>query len=125
MTSEQKKVLLLIKAVIFNYHGLDEEEKKILEQTAKEIDGYEELKWVNDFIAQDYFSSFERSRGFFNSVVQNLDNQTKLSFLVQAWDANLAKGYVSEIEATSLLKLAKDWNIQSDFISFVRSRRQS
>jgi hypothetical protein len=125
MTSEQKKVLLLIKAVIFNYHGLDEEEKKILEQTAKEIDGYEELKWVNDFIAQDDFSSFERSRGFFNSVVQNLDNQTKLSFLVQAWDANLAKGYVSEIEATSLLKLAKDWNIQSDFISFVRSRRQS
>ena len=125
MTSEQKKVLLLIKAVIFNYHGLDEEEKKILEQTAKEIDGYEELKWVNDFIALDHFSSFERSRGFFNSVVQNLDNQTKLSFLVQAWDANLAKGYVSEIEATSLLKLAKDWNIQSDFISFVRSRRQS
>ena len=125
MTSEQKKVLLLIKAVIFNYHGLDDEEKQILEQTAKEIDGYEELNWVNDFIAQDHFSSFDRARGFFNSVVQNLDNQTKLSFLVQAWDANLVKGYVSEIEATSLLKLAKDWNIQSDFITFVRSRRQS
>lgn len=125
MTSEQKKVLLLTKAVIFNYHGLDDEEKQILEQTAKEIDGYEELNWVNDFIAQDHFSSFDRARGFFNSVVQNLDNQTKLSFLVQAWDANLVKGYVSEIEATSLLKLAKDWNIQSDFITFVRSRRQS
>lgn len=125
MTSEEKKLLLLIKAVIFNYHGLDDEEKQILEQTAKEIDAEEELKWVNEFIAQDYFSSFERSRGFFASVVQNLDNQTKLSFLVQAWDANLVKGYVSEIEATSLLKLAKDWNIQSDFITFVRSRRQS
>ncbi len=125
MTSEQKKVLLLIKAVIFNYHGLDDEEKKILEQTAQEIDGFEELKWVNEFIAQDHFSSFDRSRGFFASVVQNLDNQTKLSFLVQAWDANLVKGYVSEIEATSLLKLAKDWNIQSDFITFVRSRRNS
>lgn len=125
MTSEQKKVLLLTKAVIFNYHGLDDEEKQILEQTAKEIDGYEELNWVNDFIAQDHFSCFDRSRGFFASAVQDLDNPTKLSFLVQAWDANLVKGYVSEIEATSLLKLAKDWNIQSDFVTFVRSRRQS
>lgn len=125
MTSEQKKVLLLIKAVIFNYHGLDDEEKKILEQTAQEIDGHEELNWVNDFIAQDHFSSFDRARGYFNSVVQNFDNQTKLSFLIRAWEANLVKGYVSEIEATSLLKLAKDWNVQSDFIAFVRSRRQS
>jgi hypothetical protein len=122
MTSEQKKALLLLKAVIFNYHGLDDEEKRILEQTAKEINGYEELEWVNDFIAQDHFTSFERARGFFSSVVQLLDNQTKLSFLVQAWDANRIKGYVSEIEATSLLKLAKDWNIQKEFISFVRNR---
>jgi hypothetical protein len=122
MTSEQKKALLLLKAVIFNYHGLDDEERKILEKTAKDIDGYEELEWVNDFIAQDHFSSFERARGFFNNAIQTLDNQTRLSFLVQAWDANRVKGYVSEIEATSLLKLSKDWNIQKEFVSFVRNR---
>lgn len=123
MTNEQKKVLLLLKAVIFNYHGLDDEEKRILQQTAKDIDGYEELEWVNDFIAQDHFSSFERSKGFFSSVVNEMNAATKLSFLVDTWDANKQKGYVSEIEATSLLKLSKEWSIQKEFVQFVRNKQ--
>ena len=46
MTSEEKKALLLLKSVIFHYHGLDEDEQKILDETAKQLDAQEELKWA-------------------------------------------------------------------------------
>ncbi|MDX1905152.1 MAG: hypothetical protein SFU27_13445 [Thermonemataceae bacterium] len=121
MTSDQKKALLLLEAVIFNYHGLDEEEKNILEKTAKEIEATEELKWVNNFIAEDSFNSFERARGFLNQVVQSFDSDSKISCLTKTWNSNKSKGYVSEIEATSLLKIAKDWGVQKEFITFVRN----
>ncbi len=122
MTSEQKKALLLLKSVIFHYHGLDEDEKSMLEQTAKELDAYEELEWANNFVSEDYYTAFERSRAYLNEVVSPLDNETKLSYLKTVWNANMAKGYISEIEATALLKLAKDWHIQKELIQFVRNR---
>lgn len=44
MTSEEKKAYLLIKSVIFHYHGLDEDEQAILEETATNIQGQAELE---------------------------------------------------------------------------------
>ena len=61
MTSEEKKAFLLLKSVIFHYHGLDEDEQKILDETAKKYDAEAELKWANEFIANDYISAFERA----------------------------------------------------------------
>ncbi|MFL5730493.1 MAG: hypothetical protein ACJ75J_13480, partial [Cytophagaceae bacterium] len=53
MTADQKKALLLLKYIIFNYHGLDEEEKKYLEKSAEDIEGLAELKWVEEFVSND------------------------------------------------------------------------
>ncbi|MCS6796296.1 MAG: hypothetical protein RMJ97_00105 [Raineya sp.] len=124
-SSHYKKVLLLLKSVIFNYHGLDEEEQKILKETAEQINGTEELKWVNEFILQDDLSSFDRARGYFKMVIDEFSKEQKLDIIRQIWDANRSKGYVSEIEATSLLKIAKDWGVQSDFIAYVRSTHKN
>ena len=69
MTSEEKKAFLLLKSVIFHYHGLDEDEQKILDETAKKYDADDELKWANEFIANDYISAFERAREYLNKVI--------------------------------------------------------
>ena len=60
--SEEKKALMLLKSLIFHYHGLDDDEKSLLESAANKHSSHVELKWANDFIAEDYLSAFERSR---------------------------------------------------------------
>ena len=47
---KEKMVLMLLKAIIFHYHGLDEAEEKLLYRAAGEIDAEQELKWAFDFI---------------------------------------------------------------------------
>lgn len=122
MTSEHKKAILLLKSVIFHYHGLDNEEKEILDNTAKRFDAWEELEWANNFIAVDYYTAFERARDYLNEIVGNLDKETRLEYLRMVWEANNAKGYVTEMEATAMLKLAKDWNVQKDLMLLVRKK---
>ena len=107
MTSEEKKAFLLLKSVIFHYHGLDEDEQKILDETAKRYSAEEELKWANEFIANDYISAFERAREYLNKVIGRLDKDKRLSYLDMVWRANNQKGYITEMEATAMLKLAK------------------
>jgi hypothetical protein len=120
MNTEQKKALLLLKLVIFNYHGLDEEEKKILANTAVKLDATEELKWAYDFSEQDDITSFERAREYFKSTIATYEKDSKLEYIRSVWDDTQSKGYVSEIEAMSMLKLAKDWGIQKDLLALVR-----
>lgn len=122
MTSEQKKAFLLLKSVIFHYHGLDEGEQKILNETAANLNAHEELQWVTDFITSDPYSSFERSREYLNTLSAEWDNPTKLSYLSMVWEATNKKGYITEMEATAMFKLAKDWHIQKDLISLVRKK---
>ena len=69
MTPEEKKAFMLLKSVIFHYHGLDADEVKILEKTADELDAHEELKWANDFISSDYITAFDRAQVYLNKVL--------------------------------------------------------
>jgi hypothetical protein len=120
MNTEQKRALLLLKLVIFNYHGLDEEEKKILADTAERIGGVEELAWAYEFANQDPVTSFERAREYFKNSIAMYEKEVKLEFIKSVWEDTQSKGYVSEIEAMSMLKLAKDWAIQKDLLAMVR-----
>jgi hypothetical protein len=121
MSSEEKKSFLLLKSMIFHYHGLDEDEVQILERTAKELDAVNELKWANEFIATDYGTAFDRARAYLKDTLGQLKKDERLSYLNQVWKANYQKGYITEMEATAMLKLAKDWGIESELISMVRS----
>ncbi|HLF33060.1 MAG TPA: hypothetical protein VI583_02410 [Cyclobacteriaceae bacterium] len=120
MTSEEKQAFLLLKSIIFHYHGLDEDEQKILDETAKKLDAYEELKWANQFIAQDYITAFERAREYLNESIGKYDRESRLHYLDLVWKANNRKGYITEMEATAMLKLAKDWGVEKDLIELVR-----
>ncbi|MDN5204014.1 hypothetical protein QQ008_21665 [Fulvivirgaceae bacterium BMA10] len=120
MSSEEKQAYLLLKSVIFHYHGLDEDEQRILDETAEELGAHKELEWANEFIAEDYHSAFDRAREYLNKIFIKFDKTKRLSYLDMVWKANNQKGYITEMEATAMLKLAKDWEIENELISMVR-----
>ena len=118
-SSEEKRVYMLLKSVIFHYHGLDEEEKNDLDKTATELDAHEEYQWAQEFIAKDYLTSFERARDFLNDIIADYPKDKRIELINMVWQANNLKGYVTEMEATAMLKLAKDWNVQKELIELV------
>ncbi|MEO5976137.1 MAG: hypothetical protein ABIS36_24895 [Chryseolinea sp.] len=118
-TAEEKKVHMLLKAVIFHYHGLDEEEKKDLIRTADELEAQEEYKWALEFIALDYITAFDRARNYLNEIIGDYSKDKRIELINMVWQANNLKGYVTEMEATAMLKLAKDWNVQRELIELV------
>lgn len=120
MTSEQKKAFLLLKLIIFSYHGLDDEEKKLLRDTSEKLDGLDELKWVEEFFNTNPLDSFDRARDFFNRTIATYDSETKLTYLNAVWESTNLKGYISEMEAMAILKLAKDWGVQRELLTLVR-----
>ena len=118
-SEEEKKVYMLLKAVIFHYHGLDVEEKDDLQNTANELDAHEEYKWALEFISQDYITAFDRARDFLNEIIGDYSKEKRVELMNMVWKSNNLKGYVTEMEATAMLKLAKDWNVQEELIQLV------
>ncbi len=119
-TSEDLKCYMLLVAIIFHYHGLDEEEKILLEKKASKKNAFEELNWAYDFIAEDYMTAFERARVYLKEAKEALDKSKRLRYINDTWIANGEKGYITEMEATAILKLAKDWEVDHDLVSLVQ-----
>jgi len=118
-SSDEKKVYMLLKSVIFHYHGLDETEKRDLDKTADELDAHDEYKWALDFISQDYVTAFDRARDYLNNIIGDYAKEKRVELINMVWKANNLKGYVTEMEATAMLKLSKDWNVQRELIELV------
>lgn len=116
---EEKKVYMLLKSVIFHYHGLDEAEKGELEKTCNELNARAEYQWALDFIAQDYITAFERARGYLNDIIGDYPKNKRVELITMVWEANNRKGYVTEMEATAMLRLARDWNVKEELIGLV------
>jgi hypothetical protein len=119
MSTEEKKVYMLLKTVIFNYHGLDEEEKNDLIKTSSELNAPGEFQWALDFVEQDYITAFDRARDYLNDIIGDYDKEKRIDLINMVWKDNNLKGYVTEMEATAMLKLAKDWNVQQELIKLV------
>ena len=118
-SAEEKRVYMLLKAVIFHYHGFDEQEKKDLVKTAEDLEAPDEYKWALDFVAQDYITAFDRARNYLNDIIGDYAKDKRIELINMVWQANNLKGYVTEMEATAMLKLAKDWNVQRELIDLV------
>jgi hypothetical protein len=119
MSEEEKKVYMLVKAVIFHYHGLDEVEKLDLEDTSQRLDAADALQWALDFISTDYISSFERARTYLNEIIGDYPKNKRTELINMVWEANNLKGFVTEMEATAMLKLAKDWGVEKELTNLV------
>lgn len=118
-SSEEKKVFMLLKSVIFHYHGLDDAEKVELEKTAKELNASAEYQWALEFIAQDYITAFDRARDYLNIIIGDYPKKKRVQLITMVWEANNQKGYVTEMEATAMLRLARDWNVKEELIGLV------
>ena len=118
--NEEKKSLMLLKAIIFHYHGLDEDEEKSLYRSAGELNAHEELKWAFDFIAEDYISAFDRTRAYMSGNMKSIEKYKRLQFINLTWEAKSEKGYITEMEATAMLKIAKDWEVDQELIALVQ-----
>ncbi len=116
---EDKKVYMLLKSVIFHYHGLDDAEKVELEKTASELNAYAEYDWALKFIAQDYITAFDRAREYLNNIIGDYPKTKRVELITMVWAANNQKGYVTEMEATAMLRLARDWNVKEELIGLV------
>lgn len=119
MTSEEKRIYLLLKAVIYHYHGLDQAEKEDLENVSTSLDAKDELNWALDFVAQDYITAFDRVREFLNNIIGDYPKPKRVELINMVWQSNNVKGYVTEMEATAMLKLAKDWSVERELIEMV------
>ena len=122
MDSSRKRATLLLKAIIFLYHELTEEENKQLLATAESIDAIKELEWALAFIHEDTYTAYERTRDFLNGALQSESNENKIEYLYDVWLATNQKGYITEMEALAMIKLARDWGVESDFIKRVRKK---
>jgi NADH:ubiquinone oxidoreductase subunit E len=118
-TVQEKRVYMLLKSVIFHYHGLDDVERNDLEKTATDLQAVEEYQWALDFIAQDYITAFERARHYLNEIIADYPKEKRKELITLVWQANNLKGYVTEMEATAMLKLANDWNVKDELVHLV------
>ncbi len=114
MTSEQKKAYLLTQSLVLHLHDLDDDEKKILEGSAIKIDTDTELKWVEQFIAENYATALERGRFYLKSSLEGTDKHFLTSVIKGTLEAVQEKGYITESEAVAILKFAQDWRIETE-----------
>jgi hypothetical protein len=119
MSQQEKRVYMLLKAVIYYYHGLDEAERHDLEETAARLDAEPEYKWAIEFIAKDYVTAFERARVYLNEYIGDYQKDKRIELINMVWQSNNLKGYVTEMEVTAMLRLAKDWNVEQELIALV------
>ena len=119
MTQQEKRVYMLLKAVIFHYHGLDEPERKDLDEASRRLDARAEMGWALEFIAKDYVTAFDRARAFLNDIIGDYDRPKRVELINMVWDSNNIKGYVTEMEATAMLRLARDWKVEPELIELV------
>jgi len=122
MTTDEKKVYMLLHLVIFHYHGLDDEEEKILDQKAEQVGAHAELEWANDFISTDYLSAFDRARDYLTNVISKFNKEKRIQYLDDVWNANSTKGYITEMEAQAMIKLAMDWEVDEELLERVREK---
>lgn len=121
MNTVEKKAFMLLLSTIFHYHGFDEEEEALLDQKAEELGAHAEMEWANEFIAEDYFTAFDRARDYLNEIIPKMDTDKRLDFLSRVWNSNLSKGFITEMEAMAMIKLAKDWNIEDELFDSVKN----
>ncbi|MDB5274527.1 MAG: hypothetical protein JWO58_2894 [Chitinophagaceae bacterium] len=125
MSVEEKRAFLSLLIIIFNYHGLSEVEQQILHETAALHDALDELEWIKEYSKPSLDESYDKLKKYVDDIIGNLSIEKKSEYLNKVWDANQQKGSVSEMEATAMLMLSKDWHIQKEFIAYIREKKKT
>ncbi len=92
---------------------------KTWRKLAARLDAETEHNWAIDFIAKDYVTAFERARVYLNEIIGDYTKEKRIELINMVWQSNNLKGYVTEMEVTAMLRLAKDWNVEQELIALV------
>ncbi len=125
MSVEEKKAFLLLLIIIFNYHGLSDVEQEILKSTAANLDAVDELEWVRIFSKPSVDETYNTIKDYIANCIKDYQDEQKLELLTSVWDTNMQKGYISEMEATVMLLLSKEWKVQKEFILHIRAKKKT
>jgi hypothetical protein len=85
MDEMTKKAIMLLKSLIFHFHGFDDDEREILEDSARKLSASKEMEWANKFIAEDYISAFERSREFLQKIFTKMPENDRVNYLMEVF----------------------------------------
>ncbi|WP_053406597.1 hypothetical protein [Persicobacter sp. CCB-QB2] len=119
MIKDEKRAFFLLMCLMLHYHGLDEHEQNIINHEASQHAEGENLKeWALEFIKSDYLNIFERAKKELNHIP--LQPSTRLNHLLKVWDLLHIKGYITEMEATAMIRIAAEWELQEKLIQQVR-----
>ena len=120
MVKDEKRAFFLLMCVMLHYHGLDEAEQKIINQEAAQHAEGENLKqWAIDFIQRDNLNIFERAKKELNHIP--LQQEIRLRHLLKVWSLLNSKGYITEMEATAMIRIAAEWKLQEKLIQHIKS----
>jgi len=84
------------------------------------------------FVSQDWFMPIWLAKGLlapldvqrlgyssYDRFIGDYAKEKRIELINMVWQANNLKGYVTEMEATAMLKLAKDWNVEKELVELV------
>lgn len=125
MSVEEKRAFLSLLIIIFNYHGLSEVEQQILNEVATLNGAQDELEWIKDFSKPSIDESYDKLKKYVNETLGILPSEKRCEYLNKVWDANQQKGHVSEMEATAMLMLSKEWQVQKEFVAYIREKKKT
>jgi len=122
MGLSDKKALLLLKAIVFLHHDFTEDEMQLLNETAELHNAKDDLKWVINFVNEDTYTAYERTRLYLKKSLENEVSSQKVKCLFEVWQSTNQKGHITEMEAMSMIRLSRDLNVERDFIQLVRNK---
>jgi hypothetical protein len=125
MSAEEKRAYLILLVIIFNFHGVSDVEQQILQETATLHDAEAELEWIKEYAKPSIDEAYNKLKKYVDDTFANLTPEKKSLYLNKVWDANQQKGHVSEMEATAMLMLSKEWQIQKEFVSYIREKKKT
>ena len=100
---------------------MEESEKSLLLSYCKEFKGKSEFNWADKFVKSDILTAFKRSRTSVSQLLQSENADDRIDVLSEVWEVTKTKGFITQMEASFLLGVSRDWNLESELIAMVKS----
>ena len=117
LSLEEKRAYILIMSLLAYYHGLSSEDKSLLNKETEAINGKQAFFWAKEFIEKNTVTASKRAKAHLKKVKPHIEIKKRVTFLENIWQIYMKKGYLTTTEATTLLKIAKSWGVETDILT--------
>ncbi len=117
---QYKKDFFLLCAVVMSWNYLDSEDRALLYEEAANRNAKAELAWTIGFVEKIPETAYERARAWLKVTLGDYPADLQRRCFHDVWQFNQRKGYVTEMEAVSFLRLAQDFDLEQEMARAVR-----